>query len=69
MVDISGRSPVYDIPLCEALHKVLPPVYHLKLLALNIEKWVADIRKLRFKYAALPVDDELRRPCAPLSGI
>lgn len=37
MVDISGRSPVYDIPLCEALHKVLSPEYHLKLLAPNID--------------------------------
>ena len=36
MVDISGRSPVYDIPLCEALHKVLSPEHHLKLLAPNI---------------------------------
>ncbi|WP_233247847.1 MULTISPECIES: glycosyltransferase [unclassified Fibrobacter] len=37
MVDISGRSPVYDIPLCEALHKVLSPEHHLKLLAPNID--------------------------------
>lgn len=37
MVDISGRSPVYDIPLCEALHKVLPPEHHIKLLAPNIK--------------------------------
>lgn len=36
MVDISGRSPVYDIPLCEALHKELSPEHHLKLLAPNI---------------------------------
>ncbi len=36
MVDISGRSPVYDIPLCEALHRVLSPEHHLKLLAPNI---------------------------------
>ena len=36
MVDISGRSPVYDIPLCEALHKVLPPEHRIKLLAPNI---------------------------------
>ena len=36
MVDISGRSPVYDIPLCEALHKALPPENHLRLLAPNI---------------------------------
>jgi len=37
MADISGRSPVYDIPLCEALHKVLSPEHHLKLLAPNID--------------------------------
>ena len=37
MVDISGRSPVYDIPLCEALHKVLSPEHRLKLLAPNID--------------------------------
>ena len=37
MVDISGRSPVYDIPLCEALHKVVSPEHHLKLLAPNID--------------------------------
>lgn len=36
MVDISGRSTVYDIPLCEALHRVLPPEYHLKLLTPSI---------------------------------
>ena len=36
MVDISGRSPIYDIPLCEALHKVLSPEHHLKLMAANI---------------------------------
>ena len=33
MVDISGRSPVYNIPLCDALHKVLSPEHHIKLLA------------------------------------
>ena len=37
MVDISGRSPVYDIPLCEALHKALSPEHHLKLLAPSID--------------------------------
>ena len=36
MVDISGRSPVYNIPLCDALHKVLSPEHHIKLLAPNI---------------------------------
>lgn len=36
MVDISGRSPVYDIPLCEALHRVLSPEHHVRLLAPNI---------------------------------
>ena len=36
MVDISGRSPVYDIPLCEALHKELPQEHNLRLLAPNI---------------------------------
>lgn len=36
MVDISGRSPVYDIPLCEALHKALSPEHRIKLLAPNI---------------------------------
>ena len=36
MVDISGRSTVYDIHLCEALHRVLHPEYHLKLLTPSI---------------------------------
>ena len=36
MVDISGRSPVYDIPLCEALHRVFSPEHHVRLLAPNI---------------------------------
>lgn len=36
MVDISGRSPVCNNPLYEALHKTLLPEHHLKSLASNI---------------------------------
>ena len=37
MVDISGRSPIYDIALCNALHKAMSPKHHIKLFAANIQ--------------------------------
>lgn len=56
MVDISGRSPVYDIPLCEALHRVMSPE-HRKVSATHFygeayreayRTTFADIEKIEF---------------------